>query len=343
MWAFRRRISQPGLPKLLPCYVKSRVFLAALLFGGLLLQVASDSNSDTSPPPEERYELCKDDSCIQDLQQRYGLIPVSCNATNAAMHTGWPETAIGMLSLIYVVAIAPQFRKGRNHRGIGEALLASVIPVVIGAVWCIQFVIIFLSSRDTAGWISVTASALTATYLPSAFVLSRYLWGPFCSLVLLFQLVGSFVTVIFRWRGTIGRTAYSIIDSKNCTPFSSLAYLEQGARSRAFRIMQTAEMSWVTFWLISMGMSTAAEDLELPPSDSNESLTRLGDIFQFMMALMLYLCYIPALVYTAIIASKGRPVVISGNCMLVELDPKWGFLDSEIGLYWKAFVGVTGL
>lgn len=342
MWAFRRHTSQPGRLKVLPRYVKSRLFLAALLFCAFLLQVASDSNSDTSPPPE-RYELCKDDTCIQDLQQQYGLIPVTSNATNAAMHTGWPESAIGLLSSFYVASIAPQFWKGRNHRGIGEALLASIIPIVIGAVWCIQFVVIFLSSRDTAGWISVTDSVLTAAYLPSAFALSTYLWGPFCSGVMLFQLAGSFVIVIFRWRGIIGRTAYSIIDSNSCTPFSSLAYLEQGARSGAFRIMQTVEMSWVTIFLITMGLSTATEDLESRPSESNEFLTRSGDIFQFLTAGILSYCYIPALVYTAVIASKGRPVVISGNCMLVELDPKWGFLDSEIALSWKAFVGITGL
>lgn len=39
----------------------------------------------------------------------------------------------------------------------------------------------------------------------------------------------------------------------------------------------------------------------------------------------------PVLVYEIVVATKGRPVVISGNCMLVELDPKWGFYDSEIG------------
>ena len=53
--------------------------------------------------------------------------------------------------------------------------------------------------------------------------------------------------------------------------------------------------------------------------------------------------YIPVIVYEAVIANKGAPVVISGNCMLIELDPRFGFLDSEIEAWWKVLVGFGGL
>ena len=70
--------------------------------------------------------------------------------------------------------------------------------------------------------------------------------------------------------------------------------------------------------------------------DGSEDLcTFTGVIFFFL--------YIPTLTYEIIIARAGSPVAISGNCMSVELDPKYGFLDSEISSYWKTLTGLTGL
>jgi hypothetical protein len=53
--------------------------------------------------------------------------------------------------------------------------------------------------------------------------------------------------------------------------------------------------------------------------------------------------YLPEIIYEGVIAGKGTPVVISGDCMLIELNPKWGFLDSEIENWWKATELITGL
>ena len=64
--------------------------------------------------------------------------------------------------------------------------------------------------------------------------------------------------------------------------------------------------------------------------------------FGCLVAMFLFLLYVPVLVYEIVIASLGRPVVISGNCMLVELDPKFGFLDFEIETWWKVLTGITG-
>lgn len=52
--------------------------------------------------------------------------------------------------------------------------------------------------------------------------------------------------------------------------------------------------------------------------------------------------FIPQLVYEVVIATKGMPVVISGNCMLVELDPRFGFFDTVVPLYWKVLMGFVG-
>jgi hypothetical protein len=58
---------------------------------------------------------------------------------------------------------------------------------------------------------------------------------------------------------------------------------------------------------------------------------------------LLLMIYVPVLVYEVIIAVKGTPIGISGNCMLVELNPRFGFLDSMIESWWKVFVSITGM
>jgi hypothetical protein len=51
----------------------------------------------------------------------------------------------------------------------------------------------------------------------------------------------------------------------------------------------------------------------------------------------------PLLIYQIDLAVKGTPVVLSGNCMLVELSPRVGFLDAPIDAWWKAVVQWVGL
>jgi hypothetical protein len=61
-----------------------------------------------------------------------------------------------------------------------------------------------------------------------------------------------------------------------------------------------------------------------------------------ILAAILMFIYVPVLVYEVLIAVKGTPVVISGNCMLVELDPRFGFYDSEIDTWWKLLISLGG-
>ena len=52
---------------------------------------------------------------------------------------------------------------------------------------------------------------------------------------------------------------------------------------------------------------------------------------------------VPLAIYGGVIATRGVPVAISGDCMLVELSPRFGFLDSsEIDLWWRVLVGAVG-
>lgn len=47
--------------------------------------------------------------------------------------------------------------------------------------------------------------------------------------------------------------------------------------------------------------------------------------------------------YEVAVALRGIPVVLSGNCMLVELSPKLGFWDAPIDPWWKVLVQLVGL
>ena len=134
--------------------------------------------------------------------------------------------------------------------------------------------------------------------------------------------------------GTVGTVAYQIVDTNGCTPYDGLEYLERGARSRIFRIIQTVEYFYSG--IVITGIMFAS----FGGSDSMGSRQR---VLQVAAGLGLLVLWLPILAYEIRIALLGTPVVISGNCMLVELNPKWGFYDTEIEDYWKVLVSLTGL
>jgi len=68
----------------------------SLFITALLCPIVEAANGNTSY--SERYELCKPDAEIQQLQQTYDLIVVTSTPTKAAMHPGWPETLRGVAS-----------------------------------------------------------------------------------------------------------------------------------------------------------------------------------------------------------------------------------------------------
>ena len=148
----------------------------------------------------------------------------------------------------------------------------------------------------------------------------------------MFQGTGGFALIIQRWIREVGSIAYLITDSNGCTPQNRFGYLEQGARARAFRILQKVEAAYSGVVIAAISVYAVRGDV--------------GSKHYYLKALVglgLVVIWIPVIVYEVIVATKGRPVVISGNCMLVELDPKWGFLDSEIEVWWKVLVSFSGL
>lgn len=68
-----------------------------------------------------------------------------------------------------------------------------------------------------------------------------------------------------------------------------------------------------------------------------------GEVKKWVVTFCTFLLSFPLLVYEVDVATRGRLVFMSGDCMLVELDPRLGFLVSEIDDWWKSLVGIAGL
>ena len=336
--------------------------LAAALFT-LCFEYWAPANRAITPRDDyvepERYELCKTDAEIQALQQKYSLIMVSSTPTKAAMHPGWPETMISLLLSCATIAVTANkelrlLRRGNRHerRSVRfrhtasrtERILAivyAVLLIILGFAWTVSFALI-VRERDTGGWISVLAWTSTGVYLASLASLDNTLNDIFAIilvflaiLLVMFQWCGSIAVVVQRWKGEIGTIAYIIKSHNGCIPYNGFEFLQQGARGRQFRIIQTAELLWACVFVFFQTQEAREETVE--PIAEEESRS-----FGCVVAMFLFLMYVPILVYEIIIASLGRPVVISGNCMLVELDPRFGFLDSEIETWWKVLIGITG-
>lgn len=301
----------------------SFVFLLAAI-----VRVSADTNTTSYPP--ERYELCKSDAEIKALQQMYGLINVSSTSTNAALHPGWPQTLFAIVTGISTILLS--MRSNLNFASV-SALLP---PIVVYIAWIYSFALIE-REKATGGWISVFDWTLTsvlvfwALYFRAISGRSNTLTAiliTILALMTLFQLCGSAGVLIQRSTGRVGSLPYIISNDNGCIPTNGFEYLQQGARSHIFRVIQTIEFFYSFFVLWVM-----------------VSYTRSQTYWAIKQAAPLYLffIYIPVLVYEIIIATKGRPVVISGNCMLVELDPRFGFLDSEIETLWKVISGISGL
>jgi len=204
-------------------------------------------------------------------------------------------------------------------------------PVLVDIAWTTTFAFIE-NEKKTGGWISVVDGSITAIIMAWAAEDENMALYVVFSLFGGFQGAGALAVVIQRWKGAAGTVAYLITDDNGCTPINGFGYLQQGARSRDFRILQTVEFFYSGIIITIVYILTA---------DGN-----VGQRHKWLKAVAgigLMLIWIPVVVYEGIIATMGRPVVISGNCMLVELDPRWGFLDSEIVVWWKVLVGFAGL
>jgi hypothetical protein len=310
------------------------------LFGLVTLGTARvlATNSSLSP---ERYEICENQAQIDALQQEFGLIAVTSLPQKAAMHPGWPETTISIVTFGITLAIYLA-RNRRREQTLGLAIL--IWPLVQTVIWTISFVIIECE-QATGGWLSITA-AITPfiIYLWASAVEDTHIFGPISVLSFLIwvlqDLAAGFL-ICQRWQGRLGSVAYQIVDSNGCAPYNGVGYLEQGARSRIFRIVQLVEIlySFAIFTVISGTHITR----RVSPDEDRMSISPRQSFLQLAAGAAMLLIWIPVLGYEIRIAVMGTPVVISGNCMLVELNPRWGFLDTEIEAYWKALVSLVGM
>ena len=304
----------------------------------------------------ELYELCKTDAEIEALQATYALIQVSSTPTKAAMHPAWPETLLGLITNLLTFGqlfLGPSDTK--STLALCMFVVTGAFTVVSSISWTISLAIIQIE-RSTAGWISMLSWLQVVTFLVAATTRkegpklpARLVW--FAAFFVLFQAIASIVVMAQRWIGDIGTIAYMIDDSGGCVPWNGFGYLERGARSRAFKIIQLAELVYGLAFAVALFISLIVLALSIVVASISPVTGNAGFkepmmiliLYKPGMALLLLLLYVPVLVYEIIIATQGRPVVVSGSCMLVELDPNYGLLNTQIPSAWKALCGIVGL
>ena len=289
--------------------------------------------------PAERYELCHSTAQIQALQHQYNLTLVSSTPTKAAYMPGWPSAVFGFVlcfvSIIFGLrATEADTNEPRSGLGVCWGVFHIAFTVLLGVMWLISFGTIE-SEKATGGWLSIIGGYNLFFFAAGTFSLEKptktekVLWW-FILPLMVVQVFGCLAVIVQRWEGAVGSIAYNVTDLNGCTPFNGTAYLEKGARSEAFRIIQTVE---VVFGDLSIPLSARLADA------GSDSVAGVGVAWGCLLMVL----YLPEIIYEGVIAGKGTPVVISGDCMLIELNPKWGFLDSEIENWWKATELITGL
>jgi len=322
---------------------------------------------DSLPP--ETWELAKNETDIEALRVKFGGIIVDSQATPAAFLPGWPEATYAVLLAMFgmlrmgvseikadparareeeVELMANRYYSNYIEEHAGRradyhaapekgdwfhgplTTIQIIIATLMSIAWTVSFVLTQLD-RDTAGWNSVVGWGFPL-WIGLQMVKREYLSGYFVLLFTAFQWGASLTTIIQRWLGTIGTVAYVITNTNSCQPYSTLSFLTAGIRSRAFRIMQTTNFAYASS-MIPLVITSA-----LDVSDKD------GVASKYMVTLLIT-CgpVVYEIIYMALIASKGTPVVISGTCMLVELSPRFGFFDSDIEFHWKLLMAITGL
>lgn len=313
-------------------------FLSHIAFALSIVPIISGQSTDQLS--SNRYEVCRTSADIQALQETYNLTIVSSSPTKAAMHPGWPETMISMFVLI--ISLYSLRNVDEESNGSWQDVLHTAV-IAYAFVTSICWTISFASaerSKATGGWVSCLAPV---TSLNAGWVAMRRGGntdiGRFLGFVVfflsIFQYIAAYVIMAQRNNGTVGNIAYLVTELNGCSPINgTTAYLEQGARTKAFSLIQSLEVTYTTIVFLF------ACCIVFGGGESDDCSAKTMNL---NMAVWLFILYLPILLYEIVIAAKGTPVIISGNCMLVELDPNLGFLDSEIATWWKCLIGITGL
>jgi hypothetical protein len=124
-----------------------------------------------------------------------------------------------------------------------------LVTFLLGISWVASFACIEADKAE-GGWLSVLGGFNLLFFLitwidsnqKSAF--DAVLMFPLLPILLL-EVIGSLAVIIPRWERHVGLIVYMITDLNGRIMFNGTAYLEQGTRSEAFRIIQTAEVAFV--------------------------------------------------------------------------------------------------
>ncbi|OBT43075.1 hypothetical protein VE00_05543 [Pseudogymnoascus sp. WSF 3629] len=252
---------------------------------------------------------------VEEFRKLHNLILVESTPQDPAFMPSWPQALVQ-----YILINSPINCFSTSSHEINGQVVSSftitpfnILQLLLSPFLFVAWVVAFgmtQASFKTGGWMSVLGWAMW-------FDLSQF-YNVFAAIPLIFQYPASLALVIQRWHSDLVRVAYEVTNLYGCTPYQGLDYLQQGARFSQFRILQTVTFSISTlFGLMSLGNSS-----QMAPAMALPALAEL--------------------IMTAIVATKGTPMVVSGNCLLVELNPNKGLLDSPISTRWKAFASFMG-
>ncbi|KAF2191463.1 hypothetical protein K469DRAFT_720480 [Zopfia rhizophila CBS 207.26] len=267
------------------------------------------------PLPQHCWQRAKNAEDIEAFRMKNNLTLVTAMPQDAALMPSWPQAL--MQYLIVNPPINCAATSETKHNGFilsSEAITPfNVLQVIFSPFVFIGWVVSFgisQANHASGGWVSVLGWA--------GWYELMHFYGVFAIVPLLFQWVASLAIIAQRWQGVIGAVAYRITNLNGCVPYDGLDYLQMGARSRSFKIFQSVTFPTATFFALTL-------------AGNPESFT--GGMACLALA---------ELMYTAYVANAGTPMVVSGNCLLVELNPRKGFLDSSINTRWKAFSSFMG-
>lgn len=272
-----------------------------------------------------RWELAKSDQEIESFRQQNNLTLVTSEPTLAADHPGWPQALFQ-----YVVFTPPIYYFDRRWPK-SKPIFPWIIAGVGTAFWFTAFLRVQISAlQKAAGWTSVLG------WIPwCSLAVELHAWNAERLILLATVVMGaqwclSLVTIFERWSG-VGSIAYLVMSTNGCTPFQNdISSLQSGVRTRPFLIFQTVQFFLTSLYMLAYGNKYRKEPVDWI-IQGKEQINRELAVFILV-----------ELIYSCVIATKGRPMIVSGNCLLVELDPRLGFYDSVIPADWKAITSFMG-
>ena len=275
------------------------------------------------------------ESEINNLIQSKGYIRVTSTPTLAAMHYEWVQ-----LSVFVILSILLFFRFLKPPQTWGKLDMAFVVTsAIMFPIWIAGFIIIHIHPIAEAGWSSCLGWFALATLLQD-----WYSWEkrPFSKsiyyimhVILAFWWVGSLYLIIARFGGFIGTVAYKIISLNGCSaPDPNDRNFIGGIRGMGLLAGQIG---------LFVGISIFSLLRWCPETSfgSRPGIKTKWLLWTYVVTLVVYWSVITALCIN--LGRLGSPYVVSGNCILVELDPRLSFYDSIIPTYWKVLMAFFGL